>query len=165
MLYYQVKPNETIGSIAMDFRMSVPSLMAANPGLKPNQIIAGTTIVIPGIRNPATIPYHVIIHLDQKILQLYHSGRLMKTYPIAVGKILTATPSGDFVVVNREPNPGGPFGAYWLSLSKLHYGIHGTNNPSSIGKAVSKGCVRMYNQDVVELASIIPNGTRVSIRS
>ncbi|NQD52198.1 L,D-transpeptidase, partial [Bacillus altitudinis] len=60
-------------------------------------------------------------------------------------------------------NPGGPFGAYWLSLSKVHYGIHGTNNPSSIGKAVSRGCIRMYNQNVIELASIVPNGTPVTI--
>jgi L,D-transpeptidase ErfK/SrfK len=68
------------------------------------------------------------------------------------------------VIVNREPNPGGPFGAMWLSLSKIHYGIHGTNNPSSIGKSVSHGCIRMYNHDVLELASLVPNGTRVSIR-
>ena len=66
-------------------------------------------------------------------------------------------------IVNRQPKPGGPFGAYWLSLSKIHYGIHGTNNPSSIGKAVSKGCIRMYNQDVTELAATVPNGTRVTI--
>jgi len=52
----------------------------------------------------------------------------------------------------------------WMSLSKEHYGIHGTNDPSSIGKAVSRGCVRMYNQDVLQLASIVPNGTPVSIR-
>jgi lipoprotein-anchoring transpeptidase ErfK/SrfK len=78
--------------------------------------------------------------------------------------MVTATPVGDFVIVNREPNPGGPFGAMWLSLSKIHYGIHGTNNPSSIGKAVSLGCIRMHNHNVLELASIVPNGTRVSIK-
>lgn len=87
----------------------------------------------------------------------------MKTYPIAVGKMLTTTPVGQFVIVNREPNPGGPFGALWLSLSKKGYGIHGTNDPSSIGKAVSKGCIRMHNSDVLELASLVPNGTSVVI--
>lgn len=59
---------------------------------------------------------------------------------------------------------GGPFGAMWLNLSKVHYDIHGTNDPSLIGKAVSLGCIRMYNQDVIELASIVPNGTRVIIK-
>ena len=51
-----------------------------------------------------------------------------------------------------------------MSLSKEHYGIHGTNDPSSIGKAVSHGCIRMNNKDVEELARIIPIGTPVSIR-
>jgi lipoprotein-anchoring transpeptidase ErfK/SrfK len=88
----------------------------------------------------------------------------MKVYPIAVGKILSGTPIGEFVIVNREPNPGGPFGVLWMSLSKIHYGIHGTNDPSSIGKAVSRGCIRMQNRDVLELGSIVPNGTRVIIR-
>jgi len=78
--------------------------------------------------------------------------------------MLSATPTGDFVIVNREPNPGGPFGTMWLSLSKKSYGIHGTNDPSSIGKAVSKGCIRMYNAQVNELAQIVPNGTGVYIR-
>ena len=40
------------------------------------------------------------------------------------------------------------FGTRWMGLSKPHYGIHGTNNPSSIGKAVSLGCIRMYNRDI-----------------
>ncbi len=78
--------------------------------------------------------------------------------------MVTATPIGDFVIVNRQTNPGGPFGAMWLSLSKLHYGIHGTNDPSSIGKAVSHGCIRMFNKDVLELSSLVPNGTKVLIR-
>lgn len=51
----------------------------------------------------------------------------------------------------------------WMSLSKEHYGIHGTNNPSSIGHAVSHGCIRMHNKDVEKLASIVPIGTQVII--
>ena len=78
--------------------------------------------------------------------------------------MLFETPIGNYIIVNKQPNPGGPFGAMWMSLSKEHYGIHGTNDPSSIGNAVSRGCVRMYNQDVLQLASIVPNGTPVSIR-
>ena len=88
---------------------------------------------------------------------------LQKQYPIAVGKMLTATPLGNFIIVNKQPNPGGPFGTMWMSLSKEHYGIHGTNDPSSIGHAVSHGCVRMHNKDVEELASIVPIGTQVMI--
>lgn len=79
--------------------------------------------------------------------------------------MLTATPTGEYKVINKEPNPGGPFGAYWLGLSRKHYGIHGTNDPSSIGGLVSKGCIRMYNRDVLELARKVNIGTPVTIRS
>lgn len=108
--------------------------------------------------------YRIIVDVSQHRLFLYQDSRLLKTYPVAVGKIVTSTPVGEFTIVNKDPNPGGPFGAMWMGLSKPHYGIHGTNNPSSIGKAVSHGCIRMYNADVLELASIVPVGTRVTIR-
>jgi lipoprotein-anchoring transpeptidase ErfK/SrfK len=127
-------------------------------------IYIGQKITIPNLPNPDSIPYSIQISVSTKRLILKRNGQVVKEYPIAVGKMVTDTPVGDFVIVNREPNPGGPFGAMWLSLSKIHYGIHGTNNPSSIGKAVSLGCIRMYNHDVLELASFVPNGTRVTIR-
>lgn len=50
-----------------------------------------------------------------------------------------------------------------MGLSKPHYGIHGTNNPASIGKNLSHGCIRMFNHDVLELSSRVPLGTMVSI--
>lgn len=138
------------------------ALLQANPSIQ-SVIYAGQHIIIPNLPDPSTIPYSIVVYIGAKKLQLYRLGRLIRTYPIAVGKILTTTPTGEFYIVNRQPKPGGPFGAYWLSLSKLHYGIHGTNDPSSIGKAVSKGCIRMHNQDVTELAATVPNGTKVTI--
>ena len=77
--------------------------------------------------------------------------------------MLHGTPTGQYVIINKAPNPGGPFGTMWMSLSKEHYGIHGTNDPTSIGKAVSRGCIRLYNKDVEELARTIPIGTLVTI--
>lgn len=60
-------------------------------------------------------------------------------------------------------NPGGPFSARWMGLNRKGYGIHGTNNPSSIGNAVSHGCIRMYNKNVVELFNLVGVGTVVRI--
>jgi lipoprotein-anchoring transpeptidase ErfK/SrfK len=97
-------------------------------------------------------------------LNLLENGKLLKTYPIAVGKILTATPTGTYTIINKQENPGGPFGVLWMGLSKPHYGIHGTNDPNSIGKNVSHGCIRMYNHDVLDLSSKVPVGTKVLIR-
>ena len=96
-------------------------------------------------------------------LKLFDGNRLIKAYPIAVGKILSPTPSGTYTIINKQLNPGGPFGVLWMGLSKPHYGIHGTNNPASIGKNVSHGCIRMFNHDVLELSSRVPIGTRVVI--
>jgi lipoprotein-anchoring transpeptidase ErfK/SrfK len=96
-------------------------------------------------------------------LTLYENSSSIKTYPIATGKILTQTPFGTYTIINKDPNPGGPFGVLWMGLSRPHYGIHGTNNPSSIGKSVSHGCIRMYNHDVLELSSLVPIGTSVVI--
>ncbi|WP_316568987.1 L,D-transpeptidase family protein [Neobacillus sp. YIM B06451] len=158
-----VKPGETLAIIAMNYRVSLRSLRRANPGVAAVQ--PGQRITIPVLPNPNSIPYHIDISVKKRTLALFKDGRFVKVYPIAVGKMLTATPTGEFVIVNRQPNPGGPFGVMWLSLSRAGYGIHGTNRPSSIGKAVSHGCVRMHNKDVLELASIVPNGTRVIIRN
>jgi L,D-transpeptidase ErfK/SrfK len=156
---------ETLGIIAANYRRSLRQILLANPAItNPALIFPGQRITIPGLPDPYTIPYSISISLNNKKLYLYRSGQLIKTYPVGIGKMLTQTPAGEFVIVNREPNPGGPYGAMWLSLSKLGYGIHGTNDPSSIGKQVSKGCVRMHNRDVLELARQVPNGTRVIIK-
>ncbi|MFC0190442.1 L,D-transpeptidase [Fictibacillus aquaticus] len=111
------------------------------------------------------MPYEIIISLSRHSLALLLDGKAVKRYPVGVGKMLTPTPIGTYTIINKAPNPGGPYGALWMGLSKPHYGIHGTNNPSSIGKDVSKGCIRMQNKDVLELSSKVPIGTKVYIRA
>ncbi|MED1467762.1 L,D-transpeptidase family protein [Bacillus salipaludis] len=160
-MIHTVKRGETLASISADYRVNLHQLYAANPGIGHLQV--GQKVQIPGLPDPNTIPYSIDVSVGKRRLALYHNGKLVKIFPIAVGKMLTNTPTGEFVIVNRQMNPGGPFGVMWLSLSKQGYGIHGTNNPSSIGKAVSHGCVRMYNRDVLQLSDTVPNGTRVVI--
>ncbi|MGV2940991.1 L,D-transpeptidase family protein [Mesobacillus sp. LC4] len=163
-MYHIVKRGETLAVIAANYRRPFQQILGANPSItNPALIYPGQRILIPGLPDPASIPFSISVSLSGKRLTLYRSGRQVKTYPVGIGKMLTQTPVGEFVIVNREPNPGGPYGVMWLSLSKLGYGIHGTNNPASIGKAVSKGCIRMHNKDVLELARQVPNGTRVTI--
>lgn len=156
-----IKPGETLQTISADYRVSLRKLYKANPGL--NQLYPGQKIQIPGLPEPETIPYTINVSLRKRTLALFQNGRFVKVYPIGIGKMLTQTPYGQYIIVNRQPNPGGPYGIMWLSLSRTGYGIHGTNNPSSIGKAVSHGCIRMYNRDVLQLANTVPNGTRVNI--
>ena len=110
-------------------------------------------------------PYRIIIDLSDRRLHLLQGDKVIRTFPVGVGRIATETPRGEFHIINKQPFPGGPYGVFWMGLSKPHYGIHGTNDESSIGKYVSKGCIRMHNHDVKELANLVPVGTQVTIRS
>lgn len=107
--------------------------------------------------------YLITISLSQRRLTLLQNDAPLKSYPVGIGKENMPTPTGTYYIINKASNPGGPFGALWMGLSRPHYGIHGTNDPSSIGKVVSHGCIRMYNKDVLELSSIVPIGTTVII--
>jgi lipoprotein-anchoring transpeptidase ErfK/SrfK len=63
------------------------------------------------------------------------------------------------------PGPDNPVGTRWVGLSQKGYGIHGTNEPGSIGKARSHGCIRMRNRDVEEFFTLVSVGDTVEIRS
>jgi len=108
--------------------------------------------------------YRIIIDLSDRQLYLLDGDVVTQAFPVGIGKMVTQTPTGEFTIINKQPNPGGPFGVFWMGLSKPHYGIHGTNDPSSIGHIVSHGCIRMFNDDVLSLSKIVPIGTQVTIR-
>jgi lipoprotein-anchoring transpeptidase ErfK/SrfK len=59
------------------------------------------------------------------------------------------------------PGPNGPVGLVWIDLSKEHYGLHGSPEPSQIGKTASHGCVRLTNWDAMKLAGLVRPGTKV----
>jgi lipoprotein-anchoring transpeptidase ErfK/SrfK len=59
------------------------------------------------------------------------------------------------------PGPNGPVGLVWIDISKPHYGIHGTPEPSTVGHTTSHGCVRLTNWDALKLAALVGKGTKV----
>ena len=67
-------------------------------------------------------------------------------------------------VLTIPPGPNGPVGSIWIALSKPTYGIHGTPDPSKIGKTESHGCVRLTNWDAAELAKLVKPGVTVRVR-
>lgn len=107
----------------------------------------------------------ITINLANRRLSHYEGNRLSKVYPVGVGKPATPTPTGSYTVISKIVQPGGMLGARWMGLSipTGNYGIHGTNNPPSIGGYVSNGCIRMYNQDVEELFPSVTIGMPVEI--
>ena len=156
---YVIRKGETFGSIATSLNLSLQSLLSLNPYVDPNNLNIGQIICMP----ISSILFSITINTMSKILTLYRNGRVFKSYPVAVGKPTTPTPMGTFTIINKQINPGGPFGSRWMGLSKPHYGIHGTNNPSSIGTAASNGCIRMYANDVEDLFNYVSVGTVVRI--
>lgn len=119
----------------------------------------------------------ILINLPAFTLYLYEAGRLIRQYPIAVGRMVTPSSFGEYRIINRvvnptwypegrdpvPPGPANPVGSRWLGINLDGYGIHGTNDPGSIGKAVSKGCIRMRNEDVEELTELVRIGTPVRL--
>jgi len=108
-------------------------------------------------------PLSIQIGLAQRRLVLLRGGVEAAHYPVAVGKPATPTPTGPWSVLNKAFNPGGVFGTRWMAFTRQGHGLHGTNQPQSIGHAVSNGCVRMYNADVEALFDQVQVGVPVLI--
>jgi hypothetical protein len=108
-----------------------------------------------------TIDVYPLRHL----LVVQVQGQKFKTYPVAVGNPSTPTPVGDYQVIYKGRDWGPAFGPRWIGLNVPWgiYGIHGTNKPNSIGQHLSHGCIRMRNNDIIELFEMIPLGTKVTI--
>lgn len=135
---------------------------------------------------------HIVINLPQTELFLYDGGVRVKSWPVAVGKMLTKTPTGDFEITGIQYNPtwhvpksiqremrakggeiqtnvppgrGNPLGKVFMRFgdSAMALGIHGTNMPSSVPGFRSHGCIRMKNPDALELSEHIEMGTLVTI--
>jgi hypothetical protein len=118
----------------------------------------------------------IIVSLEDRKLALIENGQVKKVYPVAVGKPSTPSPVGTFFIERRivnptyhhngktvPPGPGNPVGTRWMGLSIQGYGIHGTNEPRSIGKAASHGCIRMAKTDVQELFELVTVGDTVEL--
>ena len=107
---------------------------------------------------------------------MVEDGQVKKVYTVAVGKPTTPSPVGTFTIQRRVknptyqhdgktvlPGPGNPVGTRWMGLSMKGYGIHGTNEPKSIGKAASHGCIRMARKDLEEMYEMVSVGDTVEL--
>jgi lipoprotein-anchoring transpeptidase ErfK/SrfK len=130
-----------------------------------------------GVMATSRIRRRIVIDVSRHRLFFYKRGELALSTPAAVGKPGTPTPLGRFYVTQRFilTDPSGPYGARAIGLSAFSdvlrswrdggpIGIHGTNEPFSIGKAVSHGCVRLPEGVMIRLFSQVPLATPVIIR-
>jgi len=120
----------------------------------------------------------IVISIPDRKLALIEDGKVVKVYPVAVGSPATPSPSGEFRVRERITNPtyyapgnvigpgkANPLGTRWIGLGQRGYGIHGTNEPRSIGKRASHGCIRMNKADVEELFELVRAGDLVELHA
>jgi len=118
----------------------------------------------------------IVVSLEDRKLALVEDGQVKKVYTVAVGKPSTPSPVGTFAIQRRvknpvyqhegkvvQPGPGNPVGTRWMGLNVKGYGIHGTNEPKSIGKAASHGCIRMARKDLEEMYEMVHVGDSVEL--
>ena len=121
--------------------------------------------------------HRVTVDLAARRLTVFEGGAVVLATAVAVGAPDAPTPTGTFAVIDRlqSPDAASPYGPFALGLSAHsdtfsefaggdgQIGIHGTDDPTSIGQAVSHGCVRVPNDIVARLADLLPLGTPVTI--
>jgi lipoprotein-anchoring transpeptidase ErfK/SrfK len=142
-------------------------------------MVATVTVVlaVQAMAQNAAVPAQkrlIVVSLEDRKLALVEDGQVKKVYTVAVGKPSTPSPTGTFVIERRVMNPtyshngkvvpagpGNPVGTRWMGLSLHGYGIHGTNEPRSIGKPSSHGCIRLAKPDLEELYAQVSVGDTV----
>lgn len=125
---------------------------------------------------------HLVLDLSDRRVYVYQGDQVIANYPVAVGKPGWETRPGTYEVINMEidpifksfktgrliqPGPDNPLGPRWIGFwtdGKTQMGFHGTNEPELIGQAVSHGCVRMHNQDVIALYEKVGVGIPVTVK-
>lgn len=160
---YTVRPGETLYSLGLRYKLAIEHLMWAN-GLSGFTVKPGNRLTIPAAHVlPAALDEGLVVNLPERGMYLFKNHQPIAFYPCAIGMGgRFATPLGDARVVNRQvdptwsppdwseikkpvpPGPGNPLGDRWIGLSIDGVGLHGTNQPMSIGQNASHGCMRMY---------------------
>lgn len=133
---------------------------------------ANTTATV----QPVQVKRTIVVSLEDRKLALVEDGRVMNVYTVAIGKPSTPSPVGTFTIQRRvknpvyqhdgktvQPGPANPVGTRWMGLNIKGYGIHGTNEPKSIGKAASHGCIRMARKDLEEMYAMVRVGDTVEL--
>ncbi|MCD4780727.1 MAG: L,D-transpeptidase family protein [Candidatus Omnitrophica bacterium] len=168
-IVHTVKRGDTLGALAKKFGTTV-ELIKKNNNLPSDMIRIGQKLRI------WTGKFNIFVDKSQNILILKNKEDVVKVYSVSTGEN-NSTPVGDFKITTKlvDPvwfnrgvvvppeSPENVLGSRWLGFNIEGYGIHGTTEPGTIGQQVTAGCVRMRDQEVEELYSIIPLGTRIKI--
>jgi lipoprotein-anchoring transpeptidase ErfK/SrfK len=167
---YEIQPGDQLRQIAGRYKVPWEYLARLNR-VDPRTIRSGQQLkVIKG-------PFSAVVDLSKFELIIHGYGYYIRKYPVGIGRD-GSSPQGKFTVLEKVTNPqytapdgtvingddpANPLGERWIDLGNS-YGIHGTIDPNSIGRAESRGCIRMLNADVEEVYDLLSNGSEVQIR-
>ena len=190
------RKEDTLPDIARRFNLGFDEVARANPGVDPWLPGDGTRIVLPTQFVLPDAPAEGLVINVAALRAFYYpkaakgEQRTVITFPIGIGKIGWATPTGTTKIVSKRkdpywtppesvrkehaeegdilparvpPGPDNPLGAYAMNLGWPSYLIHGTNKPAGVGLRASHGCIRMYPEDIAALFDSFAIGTKVTV--
>ncbi len=183
---HTVQRGESLTSIGGRFGVET-KVIAANNALKPGSRLGEGQQLRVDNRHivPATLVDGILINLPQRMLFYFRQGRLVRSYPVGLGRPDWPTPTGSFTIATKQenpvwkvpptiqeemrregkmvkelvpPGPDNPLGKHWLGLSIQGYGIHGTIAATSIYQFLTHGCIRLHPDDIAQIYSEVPLG-------
>ncbi|RZJ25859.1 MAG: murein L,D-transpeptidase [Haliea sp.] len=177
-------------ALAEKFHTSIAWLKQLNGGRK---LEAGKDIVVPNVTSVSAPTKGASIEIDKSQRVLYvldAEKRPVAGFPISIGnekndplpvgmmaiknevknpgftydpKLLKTAPK-DAQKVDIAPGPNNPVGSIWMGLTKPHWGIHGTSNPSNVGHSETNGCIHLTNWDAERLSTLAKAGFKVDVK-
>lgn len=187
MRTYTVAKEDTLLDIARMFDLGYNEIRILYPDLDPWLPPEGMVLEIPtSWVLPEVEDEDIVINVPELRLYFFlHRLGLVMTFPVGIGQEDAQTPLGVFRVIEKRvdpvwhippslrdkypgrtsipPGPENPLGKYWIGLSANSYGIHGTNSPWGVGRLVSRGCIRLYPEDIERLFPLVRVGMKVKL--
>jgi lipoprotein-anchoring transpeptidase ErfK/SrfK len=175
-LNHKVTGGELLVQIQKKYNIPYEFIMRINNIKDARSIGAGATLKV--VRGP----FNVVVDRKRFLMSVYLGDMLVRSYKVGLGKPGRDTPTGEWLVELKQPNPAwtdpdthkryepddpeNPLGERWIRLKGIKgaaegrkgFGIHGTIKPEEIGHAASRGCIRLYNGDVRELYDMLVPG-------
>ncbi|MDQ6647159.1 MAG: L,D-transpeptidase [Pseudomonadota bacterium] len=179
-----------VEALGENYHASPALLERLNPGKDFGH--AGETLIVPSVQPPQPMPAIakvVVYQSSSTVVLLGEDGKVVAQYPASTGSSHDPLPLGDWKIkgVGKHPTfhynpklfwdadaadtkailpagPNNPIGVVWVDLSKPHYGIHGTPEPSRIGKTQSHGCIRLTNWSALSVSQAVKPGMTATLK-
>jgi L,D-transpeptidase ErfK/SrfK len=178
-----IEPGDTLLDVAYRHRLGFDRVARLNPDTQVWIPDPGTVVRLPTEHVLPDAPHRgLVVNVPEMQLYDYTVGEVPEVFAIAIGDEMDPSLVGEFRVGRKRarpvwhvpasiraekpelpalvpPGPDNPLGEHWMTIGRTSYGIHGTNNPWSIGREATHGCIRLYEDEVARLFARTREGT------